>query len=62
MIYVARALTITNAVGFEGEKSVYVNKAVNELRLSALYRLAAALSVLVFMEEVLKHKGIAPSL
>lgn len=45
-----------------GEKSVYVNKAANELHLSVLYCVDAALWVSVFMEEVLKHKRSAPSL
>lgn len=45
-----------------GEKSVCVNKAANELHLSVLYCIDAALWVSVFMEEVLKHKGSVPSL
>lgn len=45
-----------------GEKSICVNKAANELHLSVLYCVNAALWVSVFMEEVLKHKGSMPSL
>ncbi len=45
-----------------GEKSVCVNKAANELHLSVLYCIDAALWVSVFIEEVLKHKGSVPSL
>lgn len=45
-----------------GEKSICVNKAANELHLSVLYCIDAALWVSVFMEEVLKHKESAPSL